>query len=49
MTDSNSRKKKFAKLLVDWRTKHGWSREESAAKLGVSAAPVDFFTSQMRH
>jgi transcriptional regulator with XRE-family HTH domain len=36
MTDSNSRKKKFAKLLLDWRTKHGWSREESAAKLGVS-------------
>jgi DNA-binding XRE family transcriptional regulator len=36
MTDSNSKKEKFAKLLLDWRTKHGWSREESAAKLGVS-------------
>jgi DNA-binding transcriptional regulator YiaG len=28
-------KEEFASLLLKWRTKHGWSREESAAKLGV--------------
>jgi ribosome-binding protein aMBF1 (putative translation factor) len=25
----------FASLLLKWRTKHGWNREESAAKLDV--------------
>ena len=28
-------KAEFASLLVNWRTKHGWNREESAAKLDV--------------
>jgi DNA-binding XRE family transcriptional regulator len=28
-------KEEFANLLVKWRLKHGWNREESAAKLGV--------------
>ena len=33
---SNSKKSTFAELLLTWRTKHAWSREEAAAKLGVS-------------
>ena len=28
-------KEEFASLLLKWRTKHGWNREESAAKLDV--------------
>ena len=36
MRDSKSKKKEFAELLLAWRTKHDWSREEAAAKLGVS-------------
>ena len=28
--------KEFSSLLLQWRTKHGWSREEAAVQLGVS-------------
>jgi DNA-binding transcriptional regulator YiaG len=33
---SESEKQTFAELLLAWRTRHAWSREEAAAKLGVS-------------
>jgi transcriptional regulator with XRE-family HTH domain len=32
----NVKKEEFAMRLINWRTERGWSREESAAKLGVS-------------
>jgi ribosome-binding protein aMBF1 (putative translation factor) len=36
MSGGNVKKEEFARLLLNWRAKHGWNREESAAKLGVS-------------
>jgi DNA-binding transcriptional regulator YiaG len=33
---SGGKKEEFASLLLKWRSKHGWTREEAAAKLGVS-------------
>jgi transcriptional regulator with XRE-family HTH domain len=36
MSGARSKKEEFAKRLLNWRTRYGWTREESAAKLGVS-------------
>jgi DNA-binding transcriptional regulator YiaG len=36
MEMNKSKKSTFADLLLDWRTRHAWNREEAAAKLGVS-------------
>ena len=36
MSGGNVKKEEFARLLLKWRAKHGWNREESAAKLSVS-------------
>ena len=31
----NDKRDEFASLLLKWRAKHGWNREEAADKLGV--------------
>jgi transcriptional regulator with XRE-family HTH domain len=36
MSGARSKKEEFAMRLLNWRTRRGWTREESAAKLGVS-------------
>ena len=36
MSGARSKKQEFAERLLTWRTQRGWTREESAAKLGVS-------------
>ena len=36
MSGARSKREEFARRLLKWRTEHGWTREESAAKLGVS-------------
>ena len=36
MSGARSKKQDFAERLLTWRTQRGWTREESAAKLGVS-------------
>jgi transcriptional regulator with XRE-family HTH domain len=36
MSGTRSKKEEFAMRLLNWRTRRGWTREESAAKLGVS-------------
>jgi DNA-binding XRE family transcriptional regulator len=36
MSGARFKKQEFAERLLTWRTQRGWTREESAAKLGVS-------------